>query len=83
MLRRGSSGPDVEELQRRLLAQGINPGPVDGLFGTRTEAAVRRFQESAGLEVDGVAGPHTTEALAAGSPSAEAANDEDGHPTPM
>lgn len=64
MLKRGSSGPEVEALQRKLIAGGINPGPVDGLFGTKTEAAVRSFQERHGLEVDGIAGPHTMEALA-------------------
>jgi peptidoglycan hydrolase-like protein with peptidoglycan-binding domain len=64
MLKRGSSGPEVEALQRKLIAGGINPGPVDGLFGTRTEAAVRQFQERHGLQVDGIAGPDTMGALA-------------------
>lgn len=69
MLRRGSSGPEVEALQRRLIARGISPGPVDGLFGTKTEEAVRRFQESEGLQVDGVAGPHTMDALEGPGPT--------------
>lgn len=73
MLKSGSSGPDVEALQRALLRKGINPGPVDGVFGSKTEDAVRRSQERAGLAADGVAGPKTLSALeeqaAAGAPS--------------
>ncbi len=84
MLRNGSSGPEVEELQRALLRKGINPGPADGVFGPKTEEAVRRFQERAGLESDGIAGPKTMAALeekaAAGAPPKE---DEDpGQGTP-
>ena len=52
MLRRGSRGEDVEALQRKLLAKGINPGPVDGIFGPKTEDAIKRFQERFHLEVD-------------------------------
>jgi len=63
MLKRGSSGAGVEDLQRKLLANGINPGPVDGLFGPKTEDAVRRFQERHALQVDGIAGPKTMKAL--------------------
>ena len=37
----------VRELQRRLQRSGLNPGPVDGLYGPRTERAVRRIQGAA------------------------------------
>ncbi len=37
---------------------------ADGIFGPRTEAVVRRFQQDAGLSVDGIAGPATRTALA-------------------
>jgi peptidoglycan hydrolase-like protein with peptidoglycan-binding domain len=49
----------VRDVQRRLRALGFATGPVDGLFGPRTDRAVRRFQREAGLEADGIAGPRT------------------------
>jgi peptidoglycan hydrolase-like protein with peptidoglycan-binding domain len=58
-LGRGSVGPAVEQLQLRLHRRGITPGPLDGIFGPKTEAAVRAFQRKAGLEVDGQVGPKT------------------------
>jgi peptidoglycan hydrolase-like protein with peptidoglycan-binding domain/DNA invertase Pin-like site-specific DNA recombinase len=64
----GTDLPDgssrVRALQRQLHAVGVGPGPVDGRFGVRTEAAVRRFQRARGLAVDGIVGPHTTRRLA-------------------
>jgi len=57
LLRRGSEGAAVRDLQSRL---GLTP---DGHFGPRTEAAVRAFQRTAGLAEDGVAGPTTRKAL--------------------
>jgi peptidoglycan hydrolase-like protein with peptidoglycan-binding domain len=65
MLKRGASGPEVEDLQRKLLANKVNPGPVDGLFGPKTEDAVRRFQEMHDLQVDGIVGPDTLGAFEA------------------
>jgi len=56
-------GPDVEAVQRRLETRGFSPGPVDGLYGRTTEAAVREFQASQGLKVDGIVGPRTWSAL--------------------
>ena len=53
----------VKTLQRSLRRLGWAPGPVDGLFGPRTESAVRRFQTGRGLTPDGVAGPATWRAL--------------------
>jgi len=55
----------VRLLQQRLRALRLQPGPVDGLYGPLTEAAVERFQSSAGLAVDGIAGPQTLRALRA------------------
>ncbi len=63
MLRNGSQGDEVTELQKALLRKGINPGPIDGVFGPKTEDAVKRFQERNGLEVDGIAGPKTMAAF--------------------
>jgi peptidoglycan hydrolase-like protein with peptidoglycan-binding domain len=53
-LRRGSSGEAVKELQRSL-----NILPVDGVFGTITEAKVKEFQRKYGLTADGIVGPAT------------------------
>jgi putative chitinase len=63
VLRRGMSGPEVETLQRALLAHGFDPGHVDGAFGGGTEAALIAFQRSEGMLADGVAGPRTLAAL--------------------
>ena len=53
----------VRALQRTLRRLGWSPGPVDGLFGPRTEAAVTRFQREAGVAADGIVGPRTSRAL--------------------
>jgi peptidoglycan hydrolase-like protein with peptidoglycan-binding domain len=63
MLRNGSTGEEVTALQKTLMAKGINPGPIDGIFGPKTEDAVKRFQDRAGLEADGIVGPKTFAAL--------------------
>jgi peptidoglycan hydrolase-like protein with peptidoglycan-binding domain/DNA invertase Pin-like site-specific DNA recombinase len=53
----------VRSLQRTLRRLGWSPGPVDGLFGPRTEAAVTRFQREARVAADGIVGPRTRRAL--------------------
>lgn len=68
-LRRGSRGDAVRDLQQRLLGAGFNPGPVDGIFGQGTDGAVRAFQRSRGLAVDGIVGPLTWAALGSPTPS--------------
>ncbi len=64
-LRRGSRGDDVRRLQQALTDLAFDPGPVDGVFGRRTESAVRLFQRSRGLIADGVCGPQTWGAIRA------------------
>jgi peptidoglycan hydrolase-like protein with peptidoglycan-binding domain/DNA invertase Pin-like site-specific DNA recombinase len=58
----------VRTLQVTLRRLGWSPGPIDGLFGPRTEAAVVRFQRSAGLAADGIAGRRTSRALRTAKP---------------
>ena len=65
ILRDGSEGKDVEDLQRRLKAAGYDPGEVDGEYGPNTEAAVRALQKDAGILVDGEFGPDSYAALLA------------------
>jgi peptidoglycan hydrolase-like protein with peptidoglycan-binding domain/DNA invertase Pin-like site-specific DNA recombinase len=60
---RPGGAAQVRDLQRRLQELGQRPGPVDGLFGPLTEAAVERFQLAQGLDADGIVGPHTRRAL--------------------
>ena len=55
-LRRGSKGADVDKLQAALNALGYDCGAADGIFGVKTEMAVRAFQQENGLAVDGIAG---------------------------
>ncbi|MBA2475165.1 MAG: peptidoglycan-binding protein [Actinobacteria bacterium] len=50
-------------LQVALRARGVYRGPIDGIAGPQTVAAVQRLQERAGLPVDGVVGPQTRKAL--------------------
>ncbi len=70
VLRQGSAGNDVHEMQLRLIGWEyvtkdalLNPGPPDGMFGPLTEVAVRRFQTRSHLVVDGLVGPATWAAL--------------------
>jgi cell wall-associated NlpC family hydrolase len=65
LLQSGDRGEDVRRMQRRLHVHGLDPGPADGVFGPRTEKAVRAFQKAKRLEVDGIIGPKTTRALQA------------------
>jgi peptidoglycan hydrolase-like protein with peptidoglycan-binding domain len=58
-LKKGSKKPEVKDLQEALQALGFSPGKVDGVFGTATEQAVKKFQASVGIDVDGVVGPIT------------------------
>jgi hypothetical protein len=62
-VRVGSRGAAVSTLQSRLKALRFDPGPVDGIFGSQTERAVRAFQSARRLTVDGIVGPQTWGAL--------------------
>ena len=62
-LRPGDESEEVRQLQTDLVALGYSTGGIDGKYGPATEQAVREFQTSSGLTVDGVAGPATLAAL--------------------
>lgn len=59
----GSRGQEVRNIQSRLKAWGYYTGEVDGIYGSRTVAAVKKFQKKHGLRVDGIAGPATLNAI--------------------
>ena len=66
MVRYGSSGNDVSELQRILNENGYNLD-VDGIFGSQTQAAVTDYQTKKGLDVDGIVGDQTWGSLTGAS----------------
>ena len=59
LLRTGHFGPQVKTLQVLLNGFGFDCGEADGIFGSKTQAAVRTFQRERGLEVDGIVGEKT------------------------
>ena len=65
LLRNGSEGEDVKQLQNSLIELGYDLGRwgADGDFGDATEIAVRKFQHDTGCEVDGVVGKETVAKL--------------------
>ena len=71
LLRKGSRGNAVRDLQRQLNSRGHNSGTVDGIFGNKTYNAVRAFQRASGLVVDGIVGPATKGKLQSGGTTRE------------
>ena len=63
VLKVGSSGAQVKTLQTKLNNWGYDAGTVDGIFGSKTQAAVKRFQQKNGLVADGIVGAKTAAAL--------------------
>ena len=53
----------IKDIQTFLNCNGFSPGPIDGVSGGRTDAAVKSFQASVGLSADGVVGPATKQAM--------------------
>lgn len=62
-LKDGSKSNQVSTIQRLLNALGHSCGDVDGIFGSKTENAVRAFQKAKSLDVDGIVGADTWNAL--------------------
>ena len=63
VLRTGSTGDAVKNLQSRLYTLGYYQGEIDGQFGAGTRDAVMAFQRQNGLEADGIVGAETRELL--------------------
>lgn len=59
----GSRGQEVRTIQTKLKRWGYYTGSVDGIYGSGTLAAVKKFQRKNGLTVDGIAGKRTLEAM--------------------
>ena len=67
--KKGSSGATVSQIQNVLKSRGFYTGAVDGIFGSKTEQAVKSFQRAVGLTVDGKVGTNTLKALGIGGGS--------------
>ncbi|MEL7034199.1 MAG: peptidoglycan-binding protein [Cyanobacteria bacterium J06592_8] len=63
VLTKGTKGSKIITLQTRLQVKGYNPGPIDGVFGGRTQAAVIAYQKAKNLKVSGVVDEMTWKAL--------------------
>ncbi|MBQ6018805.1 MAG: spore cortex-lytic enzyme [Clostridia bacterium] len=67
--RLGSRGDEVRKIQKKLADLGYYTGSVDGIYGSKTEKAVRAFQRNCGITADGIAGPKTLLYLGLGGSS--------------
>jgi len=77
--RKGSTGSVVSQIQTKLQAQGYYTGAIDGVFGSATEAAVKKYQSAKGLTADGIVGPQTLASLGisdSGSTAAGSASED-------
>lgn len=59
----GSRGDEVRQIQQALADRGYSLGTVDGIFGTRTQTALLKYQSDHGLKSDGIAGEETLHSL--------------------
>lgn len=77
--KRGSRGEEVRKIQQRLKDWGYYTGSVDGIYGSATETAVKKFQKKHGLKADGIAGKQTLEAIGLPSGSASTSSSSTGN----
>lgn len=76
----GSRGDEVKQIQTKLKRWGYYSGSVDGIYGSQTLAAVKKFQSKNGLTVDGIAGKKTLVAMgitSTGNSSSSSASNSD------
>ncbi len=69
----GSRGDEVRRIQTKLKQLGFFNGTVDGIYGIKTQSAVRQFQRSVGITADGIAGSKTLLFMGLGSSSTSGA----------
>ena len=62
-LQAAKSDKTIKQAQNRLKELGYNPGPVDGIWGKKTEAAIKKFQQEKNLQVTGELDEKTREKL--------------------
>lgn len=77
LYKRGSSGATVTQIQTRLKSWGYYNYTIDGIYGSRTENAVKYFQRKNGLAVDGQAGDKTLAAMGIYEQQSTSANNGD------
>ena len=70
----GSRGTEVRTIQEKLKRWGYYTGSVDGIYGSLTVSAVKKFQQKNGLTVDGIAGPKTLTAMGITSSSSSSSS---------
>ena len=70
--KQGSRGSVVTKIQQALKGAGYYTYTVDGIYGSRTTAAVKKYQKAKGLTVDGICGAQTLAALGIQVPNASA-----------
>ena len=63
LLSMGSRGQNVRAVQSFLKNQGLYNGAIDGIYGPRTQSAVRSFQRRHNLVADGIVGSRTENAI--------------------
>lgn len=76
--RQGSSGEAVTTIQTKLKRWGYYDGSVDGIYGSATVAAVKRFQKANGLTADGICGTATQKALGMPTQSSSSSSSQSG-----
>lgn len=76
--KRGSTGTEVRNIQKKLKGWGYYTGSVDGIYGKLTEEAVRYFQRKNNLTVDGIAGKNTLSAMGISSSSGSSSSASSG-----
>ena len=72
LMKNGTRGDDVKEIQEMLISSGYLDGNADGIFGPKTEKAVLAFQQDNGLDATGIVGEGTYNALKKGEAEEEA-----------